>query len=103
VPIGAIVVGPRAALPGTRVTAGEVNWLIPAPVVPIRVQVKLRGREAPRDATAAWDAEAGLLRVTLDVANVVAPGQACVLYDAVAPDRMLGGGWIVRGEAAFAA
>jgi tRNA-specific 2-thiouridylase len=33
----------------------------------------------------------------------VAPGQACVLYDAVEPSRMLGGGWIVKGEAALAA
>ena len=32
----------------------------------------------------------------------VAPGQACVLYDTDG-SRMLGGGWIVKGEAALAA
>ena len=32
----------------------------------------------------------------------VAPGQACVLYD-IDGSRMLGGGWIVKGEAALAA
>jgi len=71
--------------------AGEVNWLIPTPGAPIRVQAKLRGREAPRPATASWDAAAGLLRLVLDEPNVVAPGQACVLYDG---DRVLAGGFI---------
>jgi len=86
-----LVVAPRAALPRTEVLAGEVNWLAAPPAAPIRVQAKLRGREAPRPATATWDARAGLLRVVLDEPNVVAPGQACVLYDG---DRVLGGGFI---------
>ena len=86
-----VVVGPRTALPRAEVVAGEVNWLIAPPAAPIRVQAKLRGREAPRAATAAWDAAAGVLRVTLDEPNVVAPGQACVLYDG---DRVLAGGFI---------
>lgn len=86
-----VVVGPRAALPRAEVLAGEVNWLIPPPAAPIRVQAKLRGREAPRGATASWDAARGLLRLDLDEPNVVAPGQACVLYDG---DRVLAGGFI---------
>jgi tRNA-specific 2-thiouridylase len=84
-----VVVGPRAALPQTEVEAGEVNWLVAPPAAPIRVQAKLRGREAPHGATASWDAATGLLRLVLDAPNVVAPGQACVLYDG---DRVLGGG-----------
>jgi tRNA-specific 2-thiouridylase len=86
-----IVVGPRAALPRAEVLAGEVNWLRDPPPAPIRVGAKLRGRESPRPATAAWDAVAGLLRLTLDEPNVVAPGQACVLYEG---DRVLAGGFI---------
>jgi tRNA-specific 2-thiouridylase len=88
-----VVVGPRAALPRTDVMVGEVNWLIDPPAIPFRAQVKLRGREAPRDATLAFDA--GFLRVTLDAPNVVAPGQACVVYDG---DRVLGGGFIRRAD-----
>ncbi|MGG5807832.1 tRNA 2-thiouridine(34) synthase MnmA [Falsiroseomonas sp. CW058] len=86
-----VVVGPRAALPRAEVVAGEVNWLRPAPDAPIRVQVKLRGREAPRPATLTWDAAAGLAHVALDEPNIAAPGQACVVYDG---DRVLAGGFI---------
>ncbi|MFN6264876.1 MAG: aminomethyltransferase beta-barrel domain-containing protein, partial [Alphaproteobacteria bacterium] len=38
-----------------------------------------------------WDAGAGLLRVLLDEPGVIAPGQACVMYDG---DRVLGGGFL---------
>jgi tRNA-uridine 2-sulfurtransferase len=86
-----IVVGPRESLPQRAAVAGDVNWLIPAPPAPIRVQAKLRAREAPRGALAEWDAAAGLLRLTLDEPNVVAPGQAAVLYDG---DRVLGAGFL---------
>jgi tRNA-specific 2-thiouridylase len=86
-----IVVAPREALPRQDVVAGEVNWLIPPPAAPRAVQVKLRAREAPREALAEWDATAGRLRVALREPNVVAPGQACVVYDG---DRVLGGGFL---------
>ncbi|MGG5819544.1 tRNA 2-thiouridine(34) synthase MnmA [Falsiroseomonas sp. HW251] len=94
-----IVVAPREALPGQEVIAGEVNWLAEPPAVPIRVQARLRGREPPRDATAHWNAAAGLLRLVLDEPNVVAPGQACVLYDG---PRVLAGGFIRRAARAAA-
>ncbi|WP_372491117.1 aminomethyltransferase beta-barrel domain-containing protein, partial [Falsiroseomonas oryziterrae] len=86
-----------AALPRPEVEVGEVNWLVAPPAAPLRVQAKLRGREAPRAALASWDADAALLRVTLDEPNVVAPGQACVLYDG---DRVLAGGFIRRSVTA---
>jgi tRNA-specific 2-thiouridylase len=86
-----IVVAPREALPQAEVEAGEVNWLCAPPAAPIRAEVKLRAREAPRPATVAWDAAAGLLRVVLDEPNIVAPGQACVVYRG---GRVLGGGFI---------
>ncbi|NKC31773.1 tRNA 2-thiouridine(34) synthase MnmA [Falsiroseomonas selenitidurans] len=86
-----IVVGPRAALPQARAVAGEVNWLVAPPTAPLSVQVKLRGREAPREARVAWDAAAGLMHVALAEPNIVAAGQACVVYDG---DRVLGGGFL---------
>ena len=95
-----VVVGPRQALPQAVVEVGEVNWLAPPPAAPLRCQVKLRARELPRDAEIAWDAAAGLLRVTPDEAAIAAPGQACVLY---AGERVLGGGFIRRAMGAVAA
>jgi tRNA-specific 2-thiouridylase len=35
--------------------------------------------------------------------EAVAPGQACVFYDPVDGTRVLGGGWIMRGERNVAA
>ena len=95
-----VVVGPRQALPQAVVEVGEMNWLVPPPVVPLRCQVKLRARELPRDAEVAWDAAAGRLRVTPDEAAIAAPGQACVLY---ARESVLGGGFIRRAMGAVAA
>jgi tRNA-specific 2-thiouridylase len=88
-----VVVAPRAALPQTEVVVGEVNWLCPPPAAPFRAQVKLRGREAAREATLAFDAATGLLSVRLDTPNIAAPGQACVVYDGT---RVLGGGFLRR-------
>ena len=95
-----VVVGPRQALPQAVVEVGEMNWLVAPPAAPLRCQVKLRAREEPRPASIAWDAAAGLLRVTPEEAAIAAPGQACVLYDG---DRVLGGGFIRRAAAAVAA
>ena len=60
-------------------------------------QVKLRARETPQAATVsgtAWGAEVHLAAPALP-----APGQACVFYDG---DRVLGGGFIRRPDAAAA-
>ncbi|TDH59430.1 tRNA 2-thiouridine(34) synthase MnmA [Dankookia rubra] len=95
-----VVVGPRQALPRAVVEVGEMNWLVPPPATPLRCQVKLRAREMPRDAEVAWDAAAGLLRVTPAEVAIAAPGQACVLYDG---DRVLGGGFMRRALGAVAA
>lgn len=89
-----VVVGPRGT--GTRsVRLREVNWLISPPTTDLRCAVKLRAREEPRAATVR--VEAGATTVALDEPALPAPGQACVFY---AGDRVLGGGIMVRGEAA---
>jgi tRNA-uridine 2-sulfurtransferase len=86
-----VIVAPRGAVETTQATAAEVNWLIDPPAAPLRCQVKLRAREAPRAATVMWDAAATVLRITLDAPGIAAPGQACVLYDG---ERVLGGGFL---------
>jgi tRNA-specific 2-thiouridylase len=86
-----VVVAPRGALETTDALVREVNWLMPPPAAPLRCAVKLRAREVPRAATVAWDGAAGVARVTLDAPGIVAPGQACVMYDG---DRVLGGGFL---------
>jgi tRNA-specific 2-thiouridylase len=86
-----VVVGPRAAAASAEVVAREVNWLAEPPAQPIRVRARFRAREAAEPATASWDG--ATLRIVPDVAAVVAPGQAAVLYDG---ERVLGGGVIAR-------
>jgi tRNA-specific 2-thiouridylase len=86
-----VVVAPREALATRSAVVGEVNWLIDPPGQPLRCMVKLRAREAPRPATVTFDAAAAVARVTLDEPGIVAPGQACVMYDG---DRVLGGGFL---------
>ncbi|WP_135465940.1 tRNA 2-thiouridine(34) synthase MnmA [Crenalkalicoccus roseus] len=87
-----VVVGPREALPQAEIAVGEVNWLVPPPAAPLRCQVKLRAREAPRAAVVTWDGARA--RVTPEEPAIAAPGQAAVFYDG---DRVLGGGFIRRG------
>ncbi len=94
-----VLVGPRDS--GTRsVRLREVNWLVAPPTEPLRCQVKLRAREAPQAATiSACPSSGGSAAgdVLLDKPALPAPGQACVFY---VGDRVLGGGFICRPEAA---
>lgn len=98
-----VVVGPREALATKRVTLRDMNWLdAPLSDVPRAVLARVRSTREPVRAevrAAPGGAEVELLAHE----EGVAPGQACVLYDAGEPSRMLGGGWIVKGEAALAA
>ncbi len=97
-----VVVGPRAALARSRITLGEVNWLGDGklPRDGAGVRVKLRSTMAPVAATVR-SGESGKAEVVLDAPEYgVSPGQACVFYDGT---RMLGGGWILREDAAAAA
>ena len=94
-----VVVGPRPALLKDRLGAYGVNWLGAAhmPDDPIEVRVKLRSAQEPVPATVRAVAGDGA-EVVLDEAQAgVAPGQACVFYDG---ERVLGGGWIARQDAA---
>ena len=95
-------VGPQSALAETRVRLAELNWLGRPLTVgeAVPVSAKLRSAQPPVPATlhlAAMPGEAELLLAA--PAGAVAPGQAAVLYDG---ERVLGGGWIRRSEAAAA-
>jgi tRNA-uridine 2-sulfurtransferase len=102
-----VVVGPRAALRTTRMQLREVNWIGPGSDTPpderTQVYVKVRSTRAPQPAWLVYDD--GRFDVELvDGEDGVAPGQACVFYDA--PDgqaRVLGGGFISRAAQHVAA
>lgn len=98
-----VVVGPREALATKRVHLRDMNWLdAPLSAAPRAVLARVRStREPVRAEIVAATGGAEVLLLAHE--EGVAPGQACVLYDAAEPSRMLGGGWIVKGEAALAA
>ena len=86
-----VVVGPRASLERTTVTASRMNWIVkePAGPLPVTAQIRHRHRAAPGTARALPDAR---VEMTFDTPQIaVTPGQALVLYDG---DVVLGGGWI---------
>ncbi len=93
-----VVVGPRDALMGRRLTIREVNWLGDGdlPADGLAVEVKLR---ANHQAVAATVRAIGPDRAEVALAEpqaAIAPGQACVIYRGA---RVLGGGWIERQAA----
>jgi len=91
-----VIVGPRDALKVRRIRLAHVNWLTPFEG-PCRV--KVRSMRAPIPAIV-HALENGGAEVDLPEGEEgVAPGQACVFY-AETGTRVLGGGWIVRTNAA---
>lgn len=99
-----VVVGPREALATRRIFLRDLNWIdahVPGEA-PRAVLARVRSTRQPVRAELR-KTERGIEVELLAHEEGVAPGQACVLYDAADEARMLGGGWIVRGEAAFAA
>ncbi|MGR7995607.1 MULTISPECIES: tRNA 2-thiouridine(34) synthase MnmA [unclassified Xanthobacter] len=99
-----VVVGPRAALKVRTIAIADVNWLGDTPfdaacAAGTEVQVKVRSTRAPAPGHLGRDA-AGQPVVHLALGEEgVAPGQACVFYDAAgAQARLLGGGTILKAE-----
>jgi tRNA-uridine 2-sulfurtransferase len=94
-----VVVGPREALLTGRLTLKETNWLGDEPSIEDAaaagrpVLARVRSTREPAPASLALDGgEIGVLFGSPE--EGVAPGQACVLYDAAEPARVLGGGFI---------
>jgi tRNA-specific 2-thiouridylase len=94
-----VIVGAREALAVRRIALKDVNW-IGEPVSSEddldgrRVLVRVRSTRPPVPGT--LETRAGWFVALDDAEEGVAPGQAAVLYDADAPMRVLGGGWIAR-------
>ncbi len=95
-----VIVGPKAALSTRIVPVREINWLGDAAFesrAEWPVSVRIRSTRPPRPAVirplSATTAEVELL----DPEDGVSPGQVCVFYAATG-SRVLGGGWIWRGN-----
>ncbi len=100
-----VVVGPREALRTTRMWLREVNWLgdgeIEAALAHERleVHVKVRSTRPPQPAWLGHGPEGYVVDLVAGEEGV-APGQACVFYDAPEGQaRVLGGGFIRNAAA----
>ena len=100
-----VIVGPREALLTRALTLTESNWLGDQPTLEdaaaagIAVFARVRSTRDP--APARLVLQGGDVAVVFDAPEEgVSPGQACVLYDAAQPSRVLGGGFIAVTERA---
>jgi len=97
-----VIVGPQAALACERVHLSEVSWVARtgAPAAGTKVLARLRNTAPALSATLS-DHGGTEATVTLDAPQFgISAGQAAVLYDAGAPERVLGGGWITAAPSA---
>jgi tRNA-uridine 2-sulfurtransferase len=94
-----VVVGPREALLAAGLSLTETNWLGDEPSLEVAasdakaVLARVRSTREPAPARLRLGPQG--VEVVFEAAEeAVAPGQACVLYDAAQPSRVLGGGFI---------
>ena len=86
-----VIVGPKASLEQTRLTASGVNWIVEEPAGALRVAAQIRHRHQAASA-AVRSLGDGRADVVFDAPQLaIAPGQAVVFYDG---DAVVGGGWI---------
>lgn len=97
-----VLVGPKEALATRRLALRDLNWLGDAPLKPgesLDCFARVRSTRPPR-AAMLHATEDGVEIELVEGEDGVAPGQACVLYDAAeGPARVLGGGFIRRPPA----
>jgi tRNA-specific 2-thiouridylase len=100
-----VIVGPREALLTHALTLKETNWLgdqaaiEEAAAMGTPVLARVRSTRDPAPARLVFQNDA--VAVMFDAPEEgVSPGQACVLYDAGQPSRVLGGGFIAATERA---
>ncbi len=92
-----VIVGPRKKLMKSRVFIKEVNWLgegvFEQALTGRSILIKTRSMRPP--VAAQFTALGNDIVVDIDEPiEGIAPGQACVFYDADTPSKVLGGGWI---------
>jgi tRNA-specific 2-thiouridylase len=103
-----VIVGPREALLTGSLTLSEPSWLGEEPTLDEaagsgrRVLARVRSTREPVPARLTMIGS-GASVVFETPEEGVAPGQACVLYDAGEPSRVLGGGFIAGTTAAHKA
>jgi tRNA-specific 2-thiouridylase len=86
-----VIVGPRASLERTTLTASGVNWILDEPDQAIPVTAQIRHRHHPATATVRALPD-HRTEVVFDAPQVaITPGQAVVFFDG---DVVVGGGWI---------
>jgi tRNA-uridine 2-sulfurtransferase len=86
-----VIVGPRASLERTTLTASGVNWILDEPDKAMRVTAQIRHRHHAAPA-AVRALDSGRAEVAFDTPQIaITPGQAVVFYDG---DVVVGGGWI---------
>ncbi len=87
-----VVVGPKASLERTTLTASGVNWILPKPQAWTRGHVQIRHRHQAATARVRVGPDESRAEVEFDEPQLaVTPGQAVVFYDG---DVVMGGGWI---------
>lgn len=86
-----VVLGKKAELARTELTADQSNWLIDEPAGPISCTAQIRYNSRATAATVEPLPNGRLRVVFAEPCYGVAPGQAVVCYDG---DRVIGSGWI---------
>jgi tRNA-specific 2-thiouridylase len=100
-----VIVGPREALLTRSLSLKETNWLGDQPTLEkaaeaeLAVLARVRSTRDPVPARLVTCDGAPMVMFNAPEEGV-SPGQACVLYDAAQPSRVLGGGFIATTERA---
>jgi len=96
-----VIVGPREALAASELTLEETNWLGDEPSIEAAAKAGRAVLARVRSTRPPAPAHLSMRDLAVSVAfdqpeEAVSPGQACVLYGADDPSRVLGGGFIAQ-------